>query len=281
VYHPFPDSNAHWTESTYALLGGGPCVVYNDYTLFISGDTVIGANTYHKLLRSGYIHSNCPPPGYYYYNQYAGAFRQDTAQRKVFVPSNNGDTLLYDFSLNVGDTLPQTDNYCTGGLVKAIDSVLVGNQYHKRFLLELFADPIGPHVLIEGVGSSFGLYNPMCPPFESASYLNCFNYSGNKYPANSNCTFATGISKPNNQTNSFTVFPNPFSTQTTLQTVEGLQNASMTVYNSVGQTVRHVDGLVGQTVTFYRDNLPSGLYFVRISQDGKTFSADKFVITDR
>src|SRR4051812_20407209 len=82
VYHPFPDSNAHWMESTWALQGGGPCVIYDDYTLFISGDTVFGVNTYHKILGSGYKYSNCPPPGYYYYNYYVGAIRQDTVHKK-------------------------------------------------------------------------------------------------------------------------------------------------------------------------------------------------------
>jgi len=76
-------------------------------------------------------------------------------------------------------------------------------------------------------------------------------------------------------------YPNPFSTQTTLQTVERLQNASLTVYNSVGQVVKRMDNLSGQTIIFHRDNLPSGLYFVRLTQDSKVIAVDKLVIADK
>jgi hypothetical protein len=82
------------------------------------------------------------------------------------------------------------------------------------------------------------------------------------------------------QPNTIRIYPNPFTTQTILQTDNFLKNASLTVYNSSGQTVKQVNNLVGQTIFFHRDNLPSGLYFVRLTQDGKTFSADKFLIVD-
>ena len=84
-----------------------------------------------------------------------------------------------------------------------------------------------------------------------------------------------------NNNSPLSIFPNPFSTQSTLRTAERLQNASLTIYNSVGQTVKCIDNLSGQTVLFQRDNSPSGLYFVRLTQDGNTISADKFVITDK
>ena len=68
--------------------------------------------------------------------------------------------------------------------------------------------------------------------------------------------------------------------QTVLRTEERLINASLTVYNLYGQAVKQIDNLSGQTVIFQRDNLTSGLYFVRLTQDGNTISADKFVVVD-
>jgi N-acetylneuraminic acid mutarotase len=79
---------------------------------------------------------------------------------------------------------------------------------------------------------------------------------------------------------SVSVYPNPFSSSTTLQTDNPLHNATLTVYNLYGQTVKEIKNISGQTIIFHRDNLPSALYFVRLTQDGKTFSADKLVITD-
>lgn len=78
-----------------------------------------------------------------------------------------------------------------------------------------------------------------------------------------------------------TLSPNPFSTQTTLRTDRFFKNASLTVYNSFGQTVKCIDNLTGQTITLTRDNLPSGQYFVRLTQDNKVLAADKLVITDK
>ena len=90
----------------------------------------------------------------------------------------------------------------------------------------------------------------------------------------------TGITNSNFYPNSFKVFPNPFSTQTTLQTDILLHNATFTVYNCFGQTVKEITNISGNTATFYRDNLPSGLYFIRLTQDNKQIETKKLIITD-
>lgn len=84
------------------------------------------------------------------------------------------------------------------------------------------------------------------------------------------------------QTNSILkIFPNPFITETTIQTDNHFKNASLTVYNSFGQTVKEIKNISGQTITLHRDNLPIGLYFIRLTQDKKIISADKLVISDK
>jgi D-alanyl-D-alanine carboxypeptidase len=76
------------------------------------------------------------------------------------------------------------------------------------------------------------------------------------------------------------ISPNPFSMQTTLRTDNALQNATLTVYNSSGQTVKQIKNINGQTVVLLRDNLASGLYFIRLTEDNKIIVVDKLVITD-
>jgi ELWxxDGT repeat protein len=75
------------------------------------------------------------------------------------------------------------------------------------------------------------------------------------------------------------IFPNPFSSSTTLQTDKTFNDATLTIYNFHGQTIKQIDNLSGQTIMFHRDNLPSGLYFLRLTQDNKV-TAGKLVITD-
>jgi hypothetical protein len=77
------------------------------------------------------------------------------------------------------------------------------------------------------------------------------------------------------------IFPNPFSTQTTLQTDKFLKNASLTVYNTFGQAVQQIENIEGQTIVFPRNNLPSGMYFIHLLQDNKIISFNKFVIADK
>jgi len=95
---------------------------------------------------------------------------------------------------------------------------------------------------------------------------------------NINCT--VGLNEFSILQYDFTFFPNPFSAQTTLQTDNLLHNATLTIYNSFGQTVKQIKNISGSTVTLFRDNLPSGLYFIRLTQDNKIIMIDKLVITD-
>lgn len=93
-------------------------------------------------------------------------------------------------------------------------------------------------------------------------------------------SFLSGIVSPEYVLNKINIYPNPFSYAATLQADKLLKDATLTVYNLFGQIVKQIKNISGQSVTLFRDNLPSGLYFFRITQNSKTFSADKFVITD-
>ncbi|HTF02768.1 MAG TPA: T9SS type A sorting domain-containing protein [Bacteroidia bacterium] len=82
-----------------------------------------------------------------------------------------------------------------------------------------------------------------------------------------------------NETN-LEVNPNPFSETTILSTDQPLRNGTLVVYNSFGQIVRQSDNLEGQSITFHRDNLPEGVYFLSLSDEGEMISVRKVVIAD-
>ena len=90
---------------------------------------------------------------------------------------------------------------------------------------------------------------------------------------------ATGITENNPETG-FTISPNPFSSSTTLQTDNLFKNATLTIYNSFGQQVKQLKNIYGQEIKLQRDDLPNGLYFLRLTQDDKTFATEKLIITD-
>jgi hypothetical protein len=89
-----------------------------------------------------------------------------------------------------------------------------------------------------------------------------------------------GIENLNLSDGIVSVYPNPFSTQTILQTDKILKDATLIVYNSFGLLVKRIKNISGQTIIFHRDNLPSGLYFIRLTQDNKVMTTDKLIITD-
>jgi len=74
------------------------------------------------------------------------------------------------------------------------------------------------------------------------------------------------------------VFPNPFSTQTTINTDKTLENATLIVYNSFGQEVRKIDNISGQSILFFRENLPFGLYFLHLKEKKEIISINKLII---
>ena len=59
-----------------------------------------------------------------------------------------------------------------------------------------------------------------------------------------------------------------------------MQNASLIIYNSLGQEVKQVNAISGQSVTVSRDNLPEGLYFVYLTQDDRTVAMGKWIVAD-
>ena len=77
-------------------------------------------------------------------------------------------------------------------------------------------------------------------------------------------TSNVGVNEPGNE-ETISAYPNPFSSETTLKPGKILKDACLTVYNSWGQPIKQINNISGQTVTFYRDNLPCGIYFLRLT----------------
>lgn len=76
------------------------------------------------------------------------------------------------------------------------------------------------------------------------------------------------------------IYPNPFSNQTVLHTENLFHNATLTMANCFGQTVKQIENISGQTVTLHRDNLPSGVYFIQLRQENKEIVTKKLIVMD-
>ncbi len=282
IYHPFPDSNAMWTDRRYDPLCNllAECSI-NQYR--ITGDTLINGKIYRKLTQSGYLISQNFQ--YTYYSEYAGAFRQDINNKKVyyFPPYwyPQVDTLLYDFNLNVGDSLPLTYiypiNFCNA-VVDTIDSVAVGSSYRKRFHISTTSTYPEETWLIEGIGCSRGLFGYYCTGWEFWQYLTCFVRNDTityPTPPNSDCSLITFISEQKNQPNSITIYPNPVKDKFTIELSILSGNTRLSISNAIGQelTERQITDHKTQIVI---SNLPSGVLLLRVIND-KTIEIERII----
>jgi len=69
------------------------------------------------------------------------------------------------------------------------------------------------------------------------------------------------------QTENFSVYPNPFTTSTKIQSTHPI--SSYRIYSISGRLVRQEENGSGNTITIDRGSLPSGMYFVEVlSEDG-------------
>jgi hypothetical protein len=157
------------------------CGTYRYVQDYITGDTVIDGSAYKIIGQSvsvDYEDCNCIIPE----DLGEGFLREDTAARKVYwrFPSLTTDTLLYDFTLELGDTLRGlygSSGMCSSTVftVQSIDSVPVGSSYRKRINFSNIAfDPCNPTSIIEGVGSTTGLTTCYAIPNSFAIRLECF-----------------------------------------------------------------------------------------------------------
>jgi hypothetical protein len=284
VYHAFPDSAVIWREDangiSFSCCCAGNCWSYEEYQYVLGTDTLINGVMRKKLFQHGSNTTgiigppNCPPwcqgssSTTYYNYDYTGSIHQDIPQQKVYytMPGDTTMQLLYDFTLNVGDTLPPSyNNYEPTNHVVTIDSVLVGSNYHKRFGIAAGNDPTPYVYIIEGIGSTYGLIYPLIPPFESGCNLVCVTVNSIQVYSDSvsACNLITlGRDLPEKQL-SISVQPNPFHSSVTLTLDPEFTGGELRIFNVTGHLVL-MQYILSTTHTIDRGKLIAGIYFLEV-----------------
>ena len=63
------------------------------------------------------------------------------------------------------------------------------------------------------------------------------------------------------------IYPNPFTDYATIKLSDAIQVQKIDLIDMHGRLVRTIDNVNSNSVTIHRDNLPSGIYFIRIHSD--------------
>jgi hypothetical protein len=148
------DTSKTWSVLECITSGWGYCST----TYYrVSGDTVINSVSYKFLMTKADSSANTA-----WYNRYI--VREDSVAKKVFINVAGQEYLLYDFSLNTGDTVNAVGAYgntsCQAMLVDSVDMVNISGVQRKRLLLSMPGVAHGgPYYdeWIEGIGNITGI----------------------------------------------------------------------------------------------------------------------------
>jgi hypothetical protein len=284
-YVPFPTENAVWSESYY-YAGENKSIYYEKFA--INGeDTIINSIVYKKLFlfytSQFYTDSAICIGGIREENKKIFYYGDSVHILKPMINYNNcngNEILLYDFSLNIGDTIKEE---CFNGfltvVITDIDTMLIGNQLRKVFH---FNTPFFNWV--EGIGNVNMNYNGLggllyyvgdipAKAIWLNNYLICFKQNDTIVYFNSNYSECMPLNVPEHTivNEKIVVAPNPSTTQLTFTIPENAINATYTLYDM--QSISQLTGKASNTqIELNVSNLPRGLYVLKVVTDKQTFT---------
>ena len=267
----FADSTVWTLQSTCAVPF--PCVATEVYNYYINGDSLLNGAVYKKISKKGAGSFNWfspfPAPsnclGNYIFNnpgQIEAFVRQSGKQIRMWDMGNGTDVLLYDFDLQIGDTLPLTaNNFNPDITVSAIDSFIVNGQYRKRFTLQNSASQF----LAEGIGHIQGFLEYFPPIFDCGYNLTCYSVNDVAYYPTSgpSCNIAIGIPKKPIE-KKLELFPNPVNEYLFFDLADSEKISEVSIFDLSG---KKISGFISDHSKIHVESLFPGLYFLIIKTD--------------
>ena len=255
-YLPIAQKGNEWHTLSTTLFG------YSNYVNWCSGDTIIGDVRYMKImgtLNDGYPHLFT-------------VLREEDGKVWKRHLNTSEETLLYDFTASVGDTL------CFGEpgasfVLDSISMVQIGDVDRRKFWFGLEYDgsgnPRAKETWVEGIGSDFGLlWSGYYGVYDGWHCLLCFHQYGElvwQNPEYNTCTYPYDAVEENKDSE-IALYPNPVRDRVV---IEGIEVAEVEVYNTLGQMVKTIQGTNEISVA----DLPQGVYLLRIADaEGKDYT---------
>jgi hypothetical protein len=256
-------------------------------------DTIINTLTYKKL----YIfydtvfnpsHATC-----------IGGIREDEQRRIYYAgeeihelkPSyhTSNELLLYNFSLNIGDTLRNANITFVDEafyVVSDIDTVLIGNTLRKMYCFCNTGEDCSNYCAkwIEGIGFLKGLLftSGATPTNGLSNDLICFKHNDEILYFNENFTECmppiTSIKPPLLANNLVRVYPNPTKENLVNFEFENIEIESITLYSANGVAFKSLPVNPNSCIIQVTHSLPSGIYlYMAISRQGHKYTG-KFIV---
>jgi hypothetical protein len=262
-------SDKFWDISQY---DGASICGYAGYPnrYFILGDTLINDLIYTKVYAYHFLQINpdygeCPPylvdTNYYLSNIF---IREDTLLQKVYkyFPEQDTDGLLFDFSLNIHDTLKYY-GYQSGSIVITIDTIIniiTGDGIERK----QFFTNYGSSNYIEGIGGNQGPFE--LPLIAENDYSILCVIKNKQHIYGSYCyNFITEIEENFKLKTLIDIYPNPFTNSFTVSFNDNYDENvnNIELIDNLGETIIHENKI--KPVNEFNVALDPGVYYIRIS----------------
>jgi hypothetical protein len=277
-YHPIIKNNKSW-DQVYAVQGAcwASCARYE----FVDGETYINGVPYRNSVGYPFIGTYgpqmtlCPPYSISNQPNPFARMREDTLAKKVYIYDYNStptDQVLYDFTLNVGDTLHSAFAGQGDTLVLySIETVSLANgELRQKFCFD--AECITSYT--EEIGGPNGLFLPIVPMWGQISpLLLCVQDEGVVLCGNECDIYFVGIESPGNEP--LTIFPNPFQDRITITISSVELQTTLEIIDLQGNVILN-QRLDEQKSGLALSGLNPGMYFYSIYSD-KSISRGKLI----
>lgn len=303
-YNQLIDENKEWVISSVNWITSQtnpfPTVETSYYFTYFDGDSIVGGVTYKKLFTQTFHKTIEEPPGdtisvnnviqapYFW-----ALLREDTLVKQVFIVQQGTslEKLLFDFSLNLGDTL-ETDlitMFGVSGEIDSVESILIGNSVRSVHYFDgssgIDINNLRANYMIEGMGGPGGVINPFYLVglgFTLSDYIVCYRESGDSlfggcdYP-----DFVTSLNDLDRFEIDFKMYPNPGNSQLIItHDLSNKQRLSLEIIDLQGKK-QLVKVVSVNEVKLDVSDLPQGIYFVQLKSEEGLIATQKWVkLTD-
>lgn len=268
-YVPLVVDSAHWIVESCDVVALPP--VGSAWEYYILGDTIVNSIQYKKVYQRGWDYQYCSISYQTIYPyQLFSLIREDTLTRKVYstggalfgcTPGN--DTLMYDFDLQIGDTV----NSCLFLNEKRIDTIIQNNIWlpSRTYKISFSADE-----LYEGVGSNFGLFEIIEVNLSGGAGTGLAHYCRGGL---SNCSLPLSVKETTSIQPQLHVYPNPTSSvlHIELPFSTDILKAQLHLFDITGKEVLTKE-ISSRSSQIDVSSYSKGIYFYRLENDIEYYS---------
>ena len=241
----------------------------NNYVNWCSGDTLIENVRYMKIM--GTVNDSYP----IFYT----LLREEDGKVWKRYSIAHPETLLYDFTASVGDTL-RIGDFAEEMVLDSISVVQIGDVDRRKFWFGLEYDGLGnpraKETWVEGIGSDFGLlWSGYYGVYDGWHCLLCFHQYGElvwQNPEYNTCSYPYDAIEENKDSE-ISVYPNPGNDVLNIKT--GLKDARVEVYDMNGRLV-HRQAITENVTGIDAGGWASGTYiwkvYTGVSADSTTLA---------